>query len=160
MTAFKGRPAFTAGLPPEKGGERLGYGKPYLRDELEELRDKIIVSPGVKVAGFIVDSAVDRRKDVMRRVLKEVKTKESGNAPKILTDTARAPKELAKRSMLQAKERARIASQRPETQQDDSPDRYAENRVEQTSEVIAHKTAEGGKNTVRKANDIRKQGIH
>lgn len=44
------------------------YGKPYLRDELEELRDKIIVSPGVKVAGFIVDSAVDRRKDVMRRV--------------------------------------------------------------------------------------------
>ena len=60
-----------------------------------------------------------------RRIgLKEVKTKESGNAPKILTDTARAPKELAKRSMLQAKERARIASQRPETQQDDSPDRY------------------------------------
>lgn len=27
MTAFKGKPAFTAGLPPEKGGERLGYGK-------------------------------------------------------------------------------------------------------------------------------------
>ena len=89
--------------------------------------------------------------------MKEVKTKESGHAPKVLTDTAKAPKELAKRSMLQAKERARNASQRPETQQDDSPDRYAENRVEQTSEVIAHKTVEGGKNTVRKANDIRKQ---
>ena len=89
--------------------------------------------------------------------MKEVKTKESGHAPKVLTDTAKAPKELAKRSMLQAKERAKNASQRPETQQDDSPDRYAENRVEQTSEVIAHKTVEGGKNTVRKANDIRKQ---
>lgn len=43
------------------------YGKPYLRDELEELRDKILTSPGVKVAGFIVDSCVDRRKDVIRR---------------------------------------------------------------------------------------------
>lgn len=89
--------------------------------------------------------------------MKEVKTKKSGNTPKILTDTAKAPKELAKRSMLQAKEQARSASQRPETQQDDSPDRYAENRVEQTTEAIAHKTVEGGKNTVRKANDIRKQ---
>lgn len=43
------------------------YGKPYLRDELEELRDKILTCPGVKVAGFIVDSNVDRRKDVMNR---------------------------------------------------------------------------------------------
>lgn len=43
------------------------YGKPYLRDELEELRDKILASPGVNVAGFIVDSAVDRRKDVVSR---------------------------------------------------------------------------------------------
>lgn len=43
------------------------YGKPYLRDELEELRDKILTSPGVKVAGFIVDSTVDRRKDIVRR---------------------------------------------------------------------------------------------
>lgn len=43
------------------------YGKPYLRDELEELRDKILSSPGVKVAGFIVDGNVDRRKDVVAR---------------------------------------------------------------------------------------------
>lgn len=43
------------------------YGKPYLRDELEELRDKILTSPGVKVAGFIVDREVDRRKDIVDR---------------------------------------------------------------------------------------------
>lgn len=43
------------------------YGKPYLRDELEELRDKILISPGVKVAGFIVDGEVDRRQDIMER---------------------------------------------------------------------------------------------
>ena len=44
------------------------YGKPYLRDELEELLDKIIDHPEVKVAGFIVDSNPDRRKDVLSRM--------------------------------------------------------------------------------------------
>lgn len=43
------------------------YGKPYLRDELEELRDKILTSPGARLAGFIVDSEVDRRRDVINR---------------------------------------------------------------------------------------------
>ena len=43
------------------------YGKPYLRDELEELKDKISSSSGVKVAGFIVDGEVDRRKDIVER---------------------------------------------------------------------------------------------
>ena len=43
------------------------YGKPYLREELEELRDKILSSPGVKMTGFIVNSAVDRRKEIVSR---------------------------------------------------------------------------------------------
>lgn len=89
--------------------------------------------------------------------MKEIKTREHDHTPRVLTDAARAPKELAKRSMLQAKERARNAAQRPESQQADSPDRYAENRVEQTAEVMAHRTVEAGKNTSRKANDMRRQ---
>ena len=44
------------------------YGKPYLRDELEELRDKLLKHPEVKVAGFVVDSDVDNRKDIANRV--------------------------------------------------------------------------------------------
>lgn len=44
------------------------YGKPYLRDELEELKDKLLTHPDVKVAGFIVDSTVDRRRDISNRV--------------------------------------------------------------------------------------------
>lgn len=44
------------------------YGKPYLRDELEELKDKLLTHPDVKVAGFIVDSNVDRRRDITNRV--------------------------------------------------------------------------------------------
>jgi len=45
------------------------YGKPYLRDELEELRDKILTAPGVRVAGFVCDADVDRRDDVVRRAV-------------------------------------------------------------------------------------------
>ncbi len=44
------------------------YGKPYLRDELEELRDKISISLGTKAAGFIVDGAVDRREEITNRI--------------------------------------------------------------------------------------------
>lgn len=43
------------------------YGKPYLRDELEELRDKIPDDSSVEVAGFIVNSEVDKRSDVITR---------------------------------------------------------------------------------------------
>ena len=43
------------------------YGKPYLRDELEELDDKILASPGVKIAGFVVDKEPDRRKEIINR---------------------------------------------------------------------------------------------
>lgn len=43
------------------------YGKPYLRDELEELEDKILASPGVRIAGFVVDKEPDRRKEMMDR---------------------------------------------------------------------------------------------
>lgn len=49
------------------------YGKPYLRDELEELNDKIISSPGVKIAGFVVNSKPDRRKEIVSRA-KEIET--------------------------------------------------------------------------------------
>ena len=44
------------------------YGKPYLREELEELREKILDSPGVQLAGFVADSTIDKRKDVVERI--------------------------------------------------------------------------------------------
>lgn len=43
------------------------YGKAYLRDELEELHDKLITHPDVKVAGFVCDGAVDLRRDIITR---------------------------------------------------------------------------------------------
>lgn len=89
--------------------------------------------------------------------MKDVKTREHSNAPRVMSNAARAPKELAKRSMIQAKERAREAAQRPETQQDESPEQYAENRVERSAEMAVHKIGESGKNVVRGANNTRKQ---
>lgn len=44
------------------------YGKPYLRDELDELREKLIFHPECQVAGFITDSLVDRRTDILERI--------------------------------------------------------------------------------------------
>lgn len=44
------------------------YGKCYLRDELEELRDKILLSPEVEIAGFITDKNVDFRNEIRNRV--------------------------------------------------------------------------------------------
>ena len=49
------------------------YGKPYLRDEIEELYDKLLVSPGVRTAGFVVDSEPDCRREIVQRV-KEIET--------------------------------------------------------------------------------------
>lgn len=89
--------------------------------------------------------------------MKDVKTREHNNAPRVVSNAARAPKELAKRSIIQAKERAREAAQRPETQQDESPEQYAENQVERSAEMTVHIVGESGKNAVRGANNTRKR---
>ena len=59
------------------------YGKPYLRDELEELDDKILAYPGVKIAGFVVDRNPDRRSEIINRA--EEITSISGIDIKILS---------------------------------------------------------------------------
>lgn len=44
------------------------YGKPYLRDELEELRDKLLTNSEVQLLGFVVDSEPDLRQDIRSRI--------------------------------------------------------------------------------------------
>lgn len=44
------------------------FGKPYLYDELDELKDKLYEHPGVKIAGFIVDRDAMLRPDVQERM--------------------------------------------------------------------------------------------
>lgn len=43
------------------------YGKPYLYDELSELREKIEKNPGVEIAGFIVDKDLKLKPEVKDR---------------------------------------------------------------------------------------------
>lgn len=43
------------------------YGKPYLYEELSELKDKLEFNPGAQTAGFIVDSNLMLKKEVVER---------------------------------------------------------------------------------------------
>ena len=40
------------------------YGKSYLYDELDELKDKLEANPGVLLAGFIVDDTIDMKAEI------------------------------------------------------------------------------------------------
>lgn len=44
------------------------YGKPYLYEELGELKDKIEDNPGVQIAGFIVDKDLNLKPEIEERV--------------------------------------------------------------------------------------------
>lgn len=43
------------------------YGKSYLRDEIEELADKLEAHPTVAVAGFVTSVELERREELMSR---------------------------------------------------------------------------------------------
>ena len=77
-----------------------------------------------------------------------------------MTDAARAPKELARRSLLSAKEQAKEAAERQQTQSE-QPEQYAEERVERTADDAVHRAGDEavhrGKQLARKAIDLRKQ---
>ncbi len=76
-----------------------------------------------------------------------------------MTNAARAPKELARRSLLSVKEKAQETA--APQQRDESPTEHAESRVERTGEDVARCTrqelTDRGKQLARKANDARKQ---
>ena len=89
-----------------------------------------------------------------------IKTKPPDRAPRLMTDAARAPKELMRRSFISAKEQAKDAAERQQPQSE-QPEQYAEERVERTADDAAHNVGDEllyrGKQLARKANDLRKQ---
>lgn len=76
-----------------------------------------------------------------------------------MDSVARAPKELARRSLLSAKEQAQETAVRQ--QHDESSTEYAESRMERAGEDVARRTGQEltdrGKQLAKKANDARKQ---
>lgn len=91
--------------------------------------------------------------------MRDIKERPTDRTPRIMTSAARAPKELARRSLLSAKEQAQETA--APQQRDESPTEYAESRVERTAEDTIHRTGQEltdrGKQLARKANDARKQ---
>jgi cell wall-associated NlpC family hydrolase len=92
--------------------------------------------------------------------MKDIKTKTSGSAPRTLSSAARAPKELARRSIFSSKEKALESAER-QPPQVESPEQYAENRLERTAENTMHRTGQEvqqrGKQLARKVREAHKQ---
>ena len=93
------------------------------------------------------------------RILRDIKTRSTDRTPRVMDNAVRAPKELARRSLVSAKEQAQETA--APQQQSESPTEYAENRIERTAEDTAQRTgqkaAQQGKRLVKKANEARKQ---
>jgi cell wall-associated NlpC family hydrolase len=92
--------------------------------------------------------------------MKDIKTKTSGSAPRTLSSAARAPKELARNAAFSAKEKAMDAAERQQPQ-NESPEQYAENRLERTTDDTVHRTGQEvqqrGKQLARKVREAHKQ---
>ena len=73
--------------------------------------------------------------------MKDIKTRSSEKTLHILTDAARAPRELARKSLIESKEKVKEAAERRQPQ-DESPEQYAENRIEQTAEEAVHRASD------------------
>ena len=73
--------------------------------------------------------------------MKDIKTRSSEKTLRILTDAARAPRELARKSLIESKEKVKEAAERRQPQ-DESPEQYAENRIEQTAEEAVHRASD------------------
>ena len=91
--------------------------------------------------------------------MRDIKTRPSDRAPRLMTDAARAPKELMRRSLISAKEQAQETA--ATQQQGESPAEYAEDHIERAAEDAVWRTEQYviqcGKRLAKKANEARKQ---
>lgn len=91
--------------------------------------------------------------------MKDIKTRSSEKTLHILTDAARAPRELARKSLIESKEKVKEAAERRQPQ-DESPEQYAENRIEQTAEEAVHRAGDEasyqGRRIIQKAKDAKR----
>lgn len=91
--------------------------------------------------------------------MKDIKTRSSEKTLRILTDAARAPRELARKSLIESKEKVKEAAERRQPQ-DESPEQYAENRIEQTAEEAVHRAGDEasyqGRRIIQKAKNAKR----
>ena len=73
--------------------------------------------------------------------MKDIKIKPAEKTPRVLTQAAKSPKELARNSAIQMKSQAQgIAEHSPPI--NETPEQYASNRIEDSTEQTAHRTGQ------------------
>lgn len=84
--------------------------------------------------------------------MKDVKVHSSTRTPRTLSTNARMPKELAKRAILITKEQVEHKQSQRE-----SPEQYADTRLENATEETAYRAGQEGRRVIRKLDEVRKR---
>lgn len=92
--------------------------------------------------------------------MRDIKTRRSSDrTPRVMNNAARAPKELARRSLISSKKQAEETIVKSDDSE--SPTQYAENQIGEKTKSAADRvkqnTMQGGKRFARKMNDIRRK---
>lgn len=92
--------------------------------------------------------------------MRDIKTRRSSDrTPRVMNNAARAPKELARRSLISSKKQAEETIVKSDDSE--SPTEYAENRIGEKTKSAADRvkqnTVQSGKRFARKMNDIRRK---
>lgn len=91
--------------------------------------------------------------------MRDIKTRNTDRSPRVMNNAARAPKELARRSLISSKKQAEETIVKSDDSE--SPTEYAENRIGEKTKSAADRvkqnTVQGGKRFARKISDIRRK---
>lgn len=91
--------------------------------------------------------------------MRDIKTRNTDRSPRVMNNAARAPKELARRSLISSKKQAEETIVKSDDSE--SPTEYAENRIGEKTKSAADRvkqnTVQGGKRFARKMNDMRRK---
>lgn len=91
--------------------------------------------------------------------MRDIKTRNTDRSPRVMNNAARAPKELARRSLISSKKQAKETIVKSDDSE--SPTQYAENRIGEKTKSAADRvkqnTVQVGKRFARKMNDMRRK---
>lgn len=91
--------------------------------------------------------------------MRDIKTRNTDRSPRVMNNAARAPKELARRSLISSKKQAEETIVKSDDSE--SPTQYAENRIGEKTKSAADRvkqnTVQGGKRFARKMSDMRRK---
>lgn len=91
--------------------------------------------------------------------MRDIKTRNTDRSPRVMNNAARAPKELARRSLISSKKQAEETIVKSDDSE--SPTEYAENQIGEKTKSAADRvkqnTVQSGKRFARKMNDMRRK---